>query len=192
MKTTTEADEESLQAGWFTSDVNKLPLEIPLRFPHILPIISATSEFQKLTGPVVMPTPVAHTSSLIKFVVVRNDQSSLQILQAKSPAGTLLPLSIDKELTTADFALDVLKENGLSKLLMDKMKIVGVLAVEHDPQCKELDDSDGVCLTLLVSCDDTAANLEGGAWVTVKDKLVVERLRNAMTGETSCIRLCDH
>jgi len=31
LKTTSEADKESLQAGWFTSDVNKLPLEIPLR-----------------------------------------------------------------------------------------------------------------------------------------------------------------
>ena len=45
-----------------------------IRFPHILPLISATTEFMKLTGPVIMPTPVAHTSSLIKFVVVRNDQ----------------------------------------------------------------------------------------------------------------------
>ena len=45
-----------------------------IRFPHILPLISATAEFRKLVGPVVMPTPVAHTSSLIKFVVVRNDQ----------------------------------------------------------------------------------------------------------------------
>ena len=45
-----------------------------IRFPHILPLISATAEFTKRKGPVVMPTPVAHTSSLIKFVVVRNDQ----------------------------------------------------------------------------------------------------------------------
>ena len=33
----------------------------------------------------------------------------MQILQAKLPWGTLLPLSIDKELTSADFALEVLK-----------------------------------------------------------------------------------
>jgi len=31
LKTTNEADKESLQAGWFTSDVTKLPQEIPLR-----------------------------------------------------------------------------------------------------------------------------------------------------------------
>ena len=31
LKTTAEADKESLQAGWFTSDVNKLPQETPLR-----------------------------------------------------------------------------------------------------------------------------------------------------------------
>ena len=32
LKTTSEADRESLQADWFTSDVSKLPLEIPLRY----------------------------------------------------------------------------------------------------------------------------------------------------------------
>ena len=37
------------------------------------------------------------------------DQVYKLVLQAKSPAGTLSPLSIDKELTTADFALDALK-----------------------------------------------------------------------------------
>lgn len=72
------------------------------------------------------------------------------------------------------------------------MEIVGVLSVEHDPCCKEHDNSDGVCLTLLVTCDVTAAKLEGGAWVTVEDKLVVERLRNAMSRGASCIRLCNH
>ena len=31
LKTTAEADKESLQAGWFTSNVNNLPHEAPLR-----------------------------------------------------------------------------------------------------------------------------------------------------------------
>ena len=136
-------------------------------------------------------------------------RTTLQVLQASIPIGTLLPVSIDKELTSADFALEVLKvvlysyehttkslltqENGLSKLLLDEIKIIGVLSVEHDPQCKKLGNSDGVCLTLLVSCDAAAAaKLEGGYWVTVEDKLVVERLRNAMVKGTSCIQLCSH
>ena len=72
------------------------------------------------------------------------------------------------------------------------MKVEGILSVEHDPLCKEVDNSDGVCLTLLVSCDATAAKLEGGAWVTVEDKLVMERLRNAMASGTTCIRLCNY
>ena len=133
---------------------------------------------------------------------------TLQVLQASLPTGTLLPVSIDKELTSADFALEVLKvvlycyehtteclltqENGLPKLLLDEMKIIGVLSVEHNPQCKELGSSDGVCLTLLVLCDATTAKLEGGDWVTVEDKLVVERLRNAMAKGTNCIQLCSH
>jgi len=72
------------------------------------------------------------------------------------------------------------------------VKIIGVLSVEHDPQCKVQDNSDGVCLTLLVMCDVTPAKLEGGTWITVEDKLVVERLRNAMSRGASCIRLCNH
>lgn len=72
------------------------------------------------------------------------------------------------------------------------MKIIGVLSVEHDPQCKEQDNSDGVCLTLLVTCDAPAAKVGGGAWISVEDRLVVERLRNAMEKGTSCIRLCNH
>ena len=133
---------------------------------------------------------------------------TLQVLQASLPTGMLLPVSFDKELTSADFTLEVLKvvlycyehttkclltqENGLPKLLLDEIKIVGVLSVEHDPQCKEFDNSDGMCLTLLVSCDAAAAKLEGGDWVGVEDKLVVERLRNAMAKGTSCIQLCNH
>ena len=69
------------------------------------------------------------------------------------------------------------------------MKVIGVLSVEHDAKCKDQDNSDGICLTLLVACEATAAKLEGGAWITLEDKLVVERLRNALTKGTMCVRL---
>ena len=36
---------------------------------------------------------------------------------------------------------------------------MGILSVEHDPLFKEVNNSDGVCLTLLVSCDTTSAKL---------------------------------
>lgn len=36
-------------------------------------------------------------------------RSRLQVLQAKSPVRTILPLSVDKELTSVEFALEVLK-----------------------------------------------------------------------------------
>ena len=72
------------------------------------------------------------------------------------------------------------------------MKVVGVLSVEHNAKCKDQDNSDGVCLTLLVTCQATAANLEGGAWITLEDKLVVERLRNALVKGTTCVRLHNH
>lgn len=84
------------------------------------------------------------------------------------------------------------QENGLSKLLLDEIKVIGILSVEHNPQCKELNNSDGICLTLLVSCDAVPAKLGSGTWVAVEDKLVIERLRNAIAKGTSCIQLCNH
>ena len=80
----------------------------------------------------------------------------------------------------------------MSKLLLDEVKIIGIISVEHNAQCKEQENNDGVCLTLLVTCDATAAKLEGGVWVTVKDDLVVERLRNAMARGTNNIKLCNY
>ena len=72
------------------------------------------------------------------------------------------------------------------------MKVVGVLSVEHDAKCKDQDNSDGVCLTLLVTCQATAAKFKGGAWITLEDKLVVERLRNALAKGTTCVKLHNH
>lgn len=75
---------------------------------------------------------------------------------------------------------------------MNEVKVIGILSVEHDPQCKEQDNSDGVCLTLLVTCDAPATKLEGGTWVIVEDKLVVERVRNALIKGTTCVRLYNY
>ena len=44
------------------------------RLKDILPLIYMTAEFLKLTGPVVMPTPIAHQSSSIKFVIAQNTE----------------------------------------------------------------------------------------------------------------------
>ena len=44
------------------------------RLKDILPLIATTAKFLKLTGPVIMPTPVAHQSSSIKFVIVQNNE----------------------------------------------------------------------------------------------------------------------
>ena len=44
------------------------------RLKDILPLIYMTAEFLKLTGPVVMPTLIAHRSSSIKFVIIKNTE----------------------------------------------------------------------------------------------------------------------
>jgi len=70
---------------------------------------------------------------------------------------------------------------------MDQLEVVGVLSVEHDPvgvNCTR----DGVCLTVLVKC---AVPQGGGAWVTLEDGLIIERLRIALDKGINCIRLHD-
>ena len=67
------------------------------------------------------------------------------------------------------------------------MEVIGVLSVEHDPVGVDC-SRDGVCLTLLVR---SAAQLGGGAWVTLEDGLVIERLRTALTKGTNCIPLIE-
>jgi len=70
---------------------------------------------------------------------------------------------------------------------MDQLEVIGVLSVEHDPvgvNCR-----DGVCLSLLVKF---AAQLGGGAWATLEDGLVVERLRTALDKGINCMRLLNY
>ncbi|XP_065891536.1 8-oxo-dGDP phosphatase NUDT18-like [Dysidea avara] len=190
LKTTSEADKESLQAGWFTSDVSRLPLEIPLRLRDILPLISAGVETQQLisAGPVVMPTPVAYVSTSLKFIILQDDGSKLCVLQAKSPAGTFLPFSVDGGFVFRKVAVEVMKNNGIEQITMDELEVIGVLSVEHDPVGVDC-IRDGVCLTLLVR---SAAQLKGGAWVTLEDELVIERLRTALGKGINCMRLLNY
>ena len=59
--------------------------------------------------------------------------------------------------------------------------------MEHDPVGVD-SIRDGVCLTVLVKC---AVPLGSGAWVTLEDGLVVERLRTALNNGTNCIPLVE-
>ena len=71
---------------------------------------------------------------------------------------------------------------------MDELEVIGVLSVEHDPVGVDC-IRDGVCLTLLVR---SAAQLKGGAWVTLEDELVIERLRTALGKGINCMRLLNY
>lgn len=72
LKTPERADGESLQAGWYSADVNKLRSEIPLRAPDILPLIELATAWQSHQAvggayhhlPLVVPHPLLSLSVL--------------------------------------------------------------------------------------------------------------------------------
>ena len=70
---------------------------------------------------------------------------------------------------------------------MDQLELIGVLSVEHDPVGVDC-TRDGVCLTLLVK---STAQIGDGAWVTLEDGLVVDRLIAALSKGTNCIPLVE-
>ena len=78
LKTPERADGESLQAGWYSSDVAKLQREIPLRVPDILPLIELATAWknrQAVGGAYHhLPLAVPHTLLSLSVLAVSRDQ----------------------------------------------------------------------------------------------------------------------
>ena len=70
LKTPDQADEESLQANWFTVDTDKLPEVVRLRAPDILPLIDAGKKWYTRSKPFSgLPVNVGHVSASLRLVV---------------------------------------------------------------------------------------------------------------------------
>lgn len=70
LKTQDRADEDSLQANWFTADTARLPELVLLRAPDILPLINAGKEWYERGRPFSgLPVNVGHVSASIRLVL---------------------------------------------------------------------------------------------------------------------------
>ena len=88
LKTKDQADGESTQAGWFTTDTSQLEKELKLRNNSILPLIEQAArwfESRPFSG---LPVAVGHVSSSQRLVLVHDDGRELRVLLAKEEGGT--------------------------------------------------------------------------------------------------------
>ena len=73
LKSPAEADKESLQAGWFPADVERLQSELPLRASDIVPLIDLARQWfageggRPFSG---LPVPVDHVSASYRLLTV--------------------------------------------------------------------------------------------------------------------------
>ena len=77
LKTPAEADEESIQGGWFTANTRRLPREVELRGDDFLPLVELAAKWYRqpqspFTG---LPAQVGHASTSLRLVIVLEDRS---------------------------------------------------------------------------------------------------------------------
>ena len=76
LKTSAQADRESIQAGWFSAEQKKLQYEVGLRARDILPLVGLAAKWYQqpqrpFTG---LPIQAGHVSSSLRLVAVHEDR----------------------------------------------------------------------------------------------------------------------
>ena len=95
LKTTAEADKESLQAGWFSADVKKLQNEVQLRAGDILPLVKLSGEWYKKRPFVGLPSLVGHVSQSLRLIMILKTSDSVSVLMRRNKAegsSSVLPV----------------------------------------------------------------------------------------------------
>lgn len=99
LKTTAQADKESLQAGWFSQQQLRGPVGLNLRAGDILPLIEAgrrwSSAGSKSGG---LPVEMGHVSSFLRLILIAKDSKQLLVLVRTAGNTTHFPV------VTTDFA----------------------------------------------------------------------------------------
>lgn len=157
LKTTAQADKESLQAGWFPVDTYQL--EVKLRAGDIVQLIyAAMNWFKSENINIVMPGNIPYTSFVVRLVCICEVAEKLHVL-----------LTDNKHLVAFKFpnycSLNAMILDYLSKFLNEnkiKPEILGVLAVDHTGT----DGIDGCCLSVLVRIVHTIPH---SGWYAIAD-----------------------
>jgi len=199
LKTTDEADAESLQAGWFYD-----PVSVHLRCRDILRVIqlakthydekSHSSMHRKFT---VLPLLTAHKTMYIRaFIVCKNESHSINILQFKKKH---LPISCIEPEWTIDASLKEILLICLtpSSYASWSSDVVGILLLQHNGDSKSF--CDGICLTVLInlkcktSNDSTTSlpsfNTDNFSWLNITEGEIYDCFNSVECQKNQCVPL---
>lgn len=73
LRTLDQADSETMQANWWTADLDKLQREVPLRAHDMLSLIGAGKKWYGSKSFSRLPADVSHVSSSVRLVLVDFD-----------------------------------------------------------------------------------------------------------------------
>ena len=155
MKTTAQADEESLQADWFSQQQIS---QLDLRCRDILPVITLAVNYHKADAQLkhapLLPHIVPHKSIICKYVFYQViDSGQYHVMRHSSsktehglPAIVVNFRDFNIYSTTGRLLREIIKMKDADNKLLPKF--CGVLSVEFNGAPAH--EHDGVCLTLLV------------------------------------------
>lgn len=189
LKSPAEADKESLQAGWFPADVERLQSELPLRASDIVPLIDLARQWfageggRPFSG---LPVPVDHVSASYRLLTVSWSLGDVVwVLKRKDPDGssTVFPVSSYASYSHISGTLLRCGYDG-------SHKVVGVVSLEHSGKPHGVHD--GFCASLLITAS-SKPDLGTGEWewAQVDDKDLIEQLKKASSGDFGCAKLMD-
>ncbi|KAK7486592.1 hypothetical protein BaRGS_00022117 [Batillaria attramentaria] len=193
LKTTEEADEESLQAQFFpVEDIREK--KIPLRALDVVPLISQAVKYRESLAsvphhPPLLPAIAPHSNLLHRMVILTHQESSstLHILVGTResihiPVSAVSPL----DMSLLQTLKTILKEAVDKQAAQTAPMLYGTLGVEH---CGEGSGChDGLCLTSLafynLSKDSPLPKLNGldFKWVPIADEQLVNSFRRGRKG----------
>lgn len=176
LKTTAQADKESLQAGWFSQQEMAT---LNLRARDILPLIEVGRKWSVGRHYGGIPVQVEHVRSSLRLISVARDNAHTIIIVAKSQGRS-----------TSSFPSVGIGHNQVKEGLKDccgykgPCQIKGVLSLEHVGHPNGV--YDGVCLSLLVEVQKMGLNSRNYQWAKVESPLQ-EMLAQAL--DNNCAQL---
>ena len=99
LRTLDQADSETMQANWWTADINKLQKEIPLRASDMLPLINVGKKWYESKPFYGLPVDVGHVSSSARLVLVscgaKGKKGEMSVLAREgAESGSSLPVVV--------------------------------------------------------------------------------------------------
>ncbi|XP_072026160.1 8-oxo-dGDP phosphatase NUDT18-like [Amphiura filiformis] len=165
LKTTKQADKDSLQAKWFPLDAVQSPRsQVNLRARDVLKLVDACKTHQRLAATdqkiaPVIPKLQAYTHMCFRLMLVRKTNANFDVLICMSGTSTShLPVVRDMGCCLRPTFQEIFGGD------IDVLSHKGVLCVEHAGKSRQI-YADGVCLTILVFATTTKDPKDGDAFV---------------------------